>query len=52
MDNIAVTGMGVVSPLGSDVQSLWKALVKGVSGIERIDALEGLPVNIGGPAKG
>jgi len=52
MDNIAVTGMGVVSPLGSDVQSLWNALVKGVSGIERIDALEGLPVNIGGPAKG
>ncbi len=52
MEDIAVTGMGVVSPLGSDVQSLWNALVSGSSGIKHIDALEGLPVSIGGPAKG
>jgi 3-oxoacyl-[acyl-carrier-protein] synthase II len=31
-----VTGMGAVSPLGLDVPSLWKALIGGKSGVERI----------------
>ena len=49
---VAVTGMGVVSPLGSDCTTLWENLINGVSGIERIDALAGLPVTFGGPARG
>lgn len=35
-DRIAVTGMGVVSPLGQGVAAYWCALVRGVSGISPI----------------
>jgi 3-oxoacyl-[acyl-carrier-protein] synthase II len=49
---VAVTGIGVVSPLGSDCTTLWENLVNGVSGIETIEALAGLPVTFGGRAKG
>jgi len=33
MRRIAVTGLGVVSPLGADVESTWSALVAGRSGL-------------------
>ena len=49
---VAVTGIGVVSPLGSDVPTLWDNLIHGISGIEPIEELKGLPVTFGGPAKG
>jgi len=52
MDSVVVTGIGVVSPLGSDISSVWENLIKGVSGIERIDEFNGLPVSIGGKARG
>lgn len=35
-DRIVVTGMGVVSPLGLDIPSLWEALKAGKSGVDRI----------------
>lgn len=35
-NRIVITGMGVVSPLGLDVSSLWEALLSGKSGIDRI----------------
>ncbi|MFC0212332.1 beta-ketoacyl-ACP synthase II [Paenibacillus chartarius] len=41
MNRVVVTGMGVVSPLGNDVESAWSNLIKGNSGIrliERFDA--------------
>lgn len=31
-----ITGMGVVSPVGNDLQTFWKNLTEGVSGIDRI----------------
>ena len=49
---VAVTGIGVVSPLGSDIKTLWDNLINGISGIEPIEALSGLPATFGGPAKG
>ena len=30
---IAVTGLGLISPLGNDVDSFWNALLKGESGV-------------------
>ncbi|MCD6571573.1 MAG: beta-ketoacyl-ACP synthase II [Deltaproteobacteria bacterium] len=52
MDRVVVTGIGVVSPLGRDLSSLWRNLIQGVSGIKSIDEFKGLPVSIGGKAKG
>ncbi len=31
---VVVTGMGVVNPLGCDVEQVWKALLEGKSGSE------------------
>lgn len=33
---VVITGIGVVSPLGSDLKSFWENLVNGKSGIRRI----------------
>lgn len=30
---IAVTGLGIISPIGNDIPSFWTALIKGVSGV-------------------
>ncbi len=51
---VVVTGLGAVSPLGNDVQSTWKGLVEGRSGIGPITAFDasGLEVRIAGEAKG
>lgn len=36
MRRVVVTGSGVVSPIGIGVDSFWKALVSGTSGVKRI----------------
>ena len=50
---VVITGMGALTPLGSDVPSLWEGALAGRSGVRRIDDfLEGhdeLPVRIGAP---
>ena len=33
---VAVTGLGIVSPIGSDVDTVWQHLVDGVSGLDHI----------------
>lgn len=33
---VVITGMGVISPLGNELESFWSALVRGESGIRRI----------------
>ena len=51
---VAVTGVGLVTPLGNDVSSSWQAIVAGTSGIRpirRFDPRE-LPVRIGGEVDG
>jgi 3-oxoacyl-[acyl-carrier-protein] synthase II len=40
MRRVVVTGMGMVSPLGCGVETTWKRLVAGESGIKRIDRFE------------
>lgn len=52
MKQVAITGIGVVSPLGSDTRTLWDNLVQGKSGIESIQDFSELPVTFGGRAVG
>ena len=33
MNRVAVTGLGVISPLGNDVKTFWEALCAGKCGI-------------------
>lgn len=40
MERVVVTGMGVVTPLGNDVETFWNGLVNGKSGIRAIDAFD------------
>ena len=37
---VVITGMGVVSPLGSRVSTMWENLVSGKSGISRIESFD------------
>lgn len=36
---VVITGMGVVSPIGSDLETLWTSLVEGKSGIGAIESM-------------
>ncbi|WP_374016671.1 beta-ketoacyl-ACP synthase II [Paenibacillus thiaminolyticus] len=37
---VVVTGMGVVTALGSDIDTLWRSLMEGKSGISQIEAFD------------
>jgi len=49
-----VTGLGVISPVGNDVQSFWNALCAGVSGIGKVQQFDvsAYPTQIAGEVKG
>ncbi|WP_010491034.1 beta-ketoacyl-ACP synthase II [Paenibacillus elgii] len=40
MERVVLTGMGVISPLGNEVESFWNRLCRGESGISRIDTFD------------
>ena len=40
-ERVVITGMGSVSPLGHDVESMWAALLAGTSGISRTQLFDG-----------
>ncbi|MFF4761624.1 beta-ketoacyl-[acyl-carrier-protein] synthase family protein [Streptomyces sp. NPDC001292] len=48
---VVVTGLGAYSPLGGDAPATWNALLRGVSGVRRIEAkwADELPVRIAAP---
>ncbi|MDR2085368.1 MAG: beta-ketoacyl-ACP synthase II [Bacteroidales bacterium] len=53
MKRVVITGMGVVSPIGNDVETFWNNLKNGVCGIDFIKSIpsEDLPVKIAAEVK-
>ena len=53
MRRVAVTGLGIVSPLGCSLDKTWKALCKGTSGVGFLKSLplEMSPVKIAAEIK-
>lgn len=50
---VVVTGTGVITPVGNDVQTYWKNILEGVCGIGVINSMpvDDLPVKIAGEVK-
>jgi 3-oxoacyl-[acyl-carrier-protein] synthase II len=50
---VAVTGIGVITPIGNNVETYWKNLLDGVCGIDFIKSIptDDLPVKIAGEVK-
>ena len=40
MKRVVLTGMGIISPLGNNVDTFWKNLIDGVSGIDYIKSID------------
>lgn len=40
MRRVVITGMGIVSPLGTGVEYVWKNILAGKSGVKKIDSFE------------
>jgi 3-oxoacyl-[acyl-carrier-protein] synthase II len=51
---VVVTGLGVVSPLGNDLDTFWKRLIAGECGIDRIASFDpsGFDTQIAGEVRG
>jgi 3-oxoacyl-[acyl-carrier-protein] synthase II len=51
---VVITGLGVVTPIGNDIETFWSNLRNGVSGIRTIDAFDtiGYDCKIGGQVCG
>ena len=51
---VVITGLGVITPVGNDVDTFWSNLKNGVSGIERVQAFDttNYDCQIGGEVRG
>lgn len=51
---VVITGLGVITPVGNDIDAFWNNLKNGVSGIERIQAFDATNYDcqIGGEIRG
>lgn len=54
MRKVVITGMGVVSPVGSDLSTFWEAVSRGESGIRPVTKVDAsrYPTKIAGEVKG
>jgi len=43
LERVVITGVGVISPIGNDVDTFWKHLIEGKSGISMIDTFDTTP---------
>ena len=53
MRRVVITGLGVISPVGNDVNMFWESLKTGKCGISRIEGFEeyNLPIHVAGRVK-
>ena len=53
MKRVVITGMGVISPVGNDVNTFWESLKAGKCGISRLEGFEeyNLPIHVAGRVK-
>ena len=53
MNRVFITGMGCITPLGNNIETLWNSVVNGVCGIDFITQIdrENLPVKIAAEVK-
>lgn len=53
MKRVVITGMGVITPIGNDINTYWNNLLEGVCGIDHIKSFptDDLPVKIAGEVK-
>ncbi len=51
---VVITGMGVITPVGNDLETFWSNLKNGISGIRRIEAFDttAYDCRIGGEVRG
>ncbi|MFA7116006.1 MAG: beta-ketoacyl-ACP synthase II [Bacteroidales bacterium] len=43
---VVITGMGVISPIGNDVNKFWNNLVNGVCGVTKIESFDSSKINV------
>ena len=50
---VVITGTGVITPVGNNVETFWNSLINGVCGIDYIKDIptEGLTVKVAGQVK-
>ncbi len=48
---VVVTGMGIISCIGQDVDTFWNNLINGVCGIDYVDEFKDMPVTFAGKVK-
>src|SRR5947208_416996 len=51
---VVITGLGAITPLGNDVETFWRNLKNGISGIHKIEAVDAAAYDceIGGEVRG
>ena len=48
---VVITGMGVISCIGHDVDTFWNNLINGVCGIDYVEAFKDMPVTFAGKVR-
>lgn len=53
MKRVVITGMGVISPVGNDINTFWDSLKSGKCGISKLEGFEeyNLPIHVAGRVK-